>query len=150
MRVLIVLVVLAGLSASIGAIVVGSRSFDGVVAEKPYETGLRWDKTLKEKAELGWTARIENRNFSTGKNGLVVSLRAKDGSPLTQAATSVTVTRPSTTAHDKVYELKESQKGVYGAEVLLPLYGHWDVRISVSKDGHEVVFDEKLYAEKKS
>ena len=49
--VLVIVSVLA-LAATIGAIVIGMKSFEGLVVEKPYETGLAWDEIKKKKATL--------------------------------------------------------------------------------------------------
>jgi nitrogen fixation protein FixH len=49
--VLVIVSVLA-LAATIGALVIGMKSFEGLVVEKPYETGLAWDEIQKQKAKL--------------------------------------------------------------------------------------------------
>jgi len=49
--VLVIVSVLA-LAATISALVIGMKSFEGLVVEKPYETGLAWDEIQKQKAKL--------------------------------------------------------------------------------------------------
>ncbi|NTU42276.1 MAG: hypothetical protein HGA78_04335 [Nitrospirales bacterium] len=148
MKGLLAFIVVVGIGASVGAIVVGGKTFDGTVVEHPYDSAMRWDKSHHEKADLGWSARIDNPQLTTGKNGISLSLRGKDGSPLSGASATVKITRVSTTSYDRKYELRESGNGVYNADVDLPLYGHWGIEIGVTKDGHTVVFNEDVYAEK--
>src|SRR5919108_6547317 len=62
--IILVIISILALSATIGALIVGMRSFEGLVVEKPYETGLAWDELQKQKKEnLGKTsaAAAENR-----------------------------------------------------------------------------------------
>jgi hypothetical protein len=37
---------------------------------------------------------------------------------------------------------------VYQADLELPLYGHWNIAVAVSKGGRTVVFDEDVYADR--
>jgi hypothetical protein len=53
MRTAIILICILALAATLGAIVVGIRTVDGLVVEKPYETGLAWDEIQRQKAKPG-------------------------------------------------------------------------------------------------
>ena len=49
---ILVIVSVLALAATIGALVIGMKSFEGLVVEKPYETGLAWDEIQKQKMKL--------------------------------------------------------------------------------------------------
>jgi nitrogen fixation protein FixH len=85
--VLIIVSVLA-LAATISALIIGVKSFEGLVVEKPYETGLAWDEMQKQKANLNNadTAAADDRadcDIQRGpcrretRNGLSVELDAQ-------------------------------------------------------------------------
>ncbi|RJQ53496.1 MAG: hypothetical protein C4526_06455 [Nitrospiraceae bacterium] len=147
MKTLIIIVTIIGLSAVIGSIIVGGMVFDGVVVEKPYEKGLDWDKRRNEKAESGWNVGIEDKIFRTGDNDIYFSVLDKDGGPLTNAQIAVAISRPSTTAYDKSFETSVRRDGKYIASINFPLYGYWDLKISVTREKRNVVFEERIYVE---
>jgi nitrogen fixation protein FixH len=148
MKALIALVTLIALSAVIAAIVIGSRSFEGIVTEKPYEKGLSWDRTKDEKKSLGWDVEIPEKRFTVGKNTLIFSILDKKGRPLEGASISVTVSRPSTTAYDRTFKGERLDNGSYRAVVDFPLYGYWDLKIQVVKDQVNVIYTKNIFAEK--
>ena len=49
MRILILIVVSIGMLSVAATIIVGTRTFDGTVAEDPYTEGLDWDASLKSR-----------------------------------------------------------------------------------------------------
>ncbi len=99
--VIIVLICILALAATIGTIVVGSRSFEGIVVDNPYETGLAWDRERRNQEDLGWSVALQEAAYKTGKNDLIVMVRDKNGVPLSDAVVSVVVSRPSTRAFDR-------------------------------------------------
>jgi len=147
MRILIILVCVIALTATIAAIIVGSRSFEGLVVDKPYETGMAWDETRQKQANLGWTVSVQGAPFKTGMNDLIVKILSKDGSPLADAAISVTVSRPSTRAYDKTYQTVHLADGRYRASIDLLLYGNWDVTVHASRNNDRSSFKETIFVE---
>lgn len=145
MRILIILVSIIALSAVIGSVIVGEKVFDGLVVEKPYEKGLQWDRTQNEKAELGWHVVLRNRTFIPGDNEVIFSVLDKEGKQLAGAQAAVTMSRHSTTAYDKNYETTRLGDGSYKALVHFPLYGYWDLKVTVSHEKKSVVYEEKVY-----
>jgi nitrogen fixation protein FixH len=139
--VIIVLSCVLALAATIGAIVVGSRSFEGTVVDKSYETGLQWDEARRNRESLGWSAVVQEATYKTGKNDLIVILRDKNGAPLSDAVASVAVSRPSTRAFDRTYHTVLQPNGRYRAEIDLPLYGNWEVTIDVSRKNDHTTFN---------
>jgi nitrogen fixation protein FixH len=148
MRILIIVISIAALAATVGAIVVGRQSFEGLVVEKPYETGLKWDESRQKQISLGWTVSVQGAPFKTGKNELVVNIIDNSGSLITDAIITVTVSRPSTGAYDKTYRTVRQADGRYHAFIGLQLYGNWDVIIDVSHNNDRAIFKEVIFAER--
>lgn len=148
MRMLIILICVIALAATIGAVIIGRQSFEGLVVEKPYETGLAWDETRLKQTSLGWTVSVQGAPFKIGKNELTVKVIDKSRSLLTDAAVSVTVSRSSTRAYDKTYRTTLQPDGRYHASIGLQLYGNWDLIIEVSRNNDHSVFKEAIFAER--
>ncbi len=146
--VLIVVIVLA-LAATIGAIIIGKRSFEGIVVDKPYEAGLSWDEEQRACRRLGWQVSLTNPSFKVGRNDLLILLKDRAGKPLKHAAVTVTVSRPSTRSYDRSYEAAELHEGEgrYRSSVDLVLFGAWDIVLKVSSaDGH-CSYDKQIFAD---
>ena len=148
MRVLIIVICIIALAATIGAIVIGKQSFEGLVVEKPYETGLAWDEARQKQITLGWTISVEGAPFKTGNNELTIKVIDKTGSQLTDAAVSVTVSRSSTRAYDKTYRAIRQPDGRYHSSINLLFYGNWDLIIDVSLKNDHSRFKEAIFAER--
>jgi nitrogen fixation protein FixH len=149
MKSLIGTVVIVGLAAVIGAVVVGVRSFDGTVTAKPYEEGLAWDEVRKEKAELGWSVKLDNTALKIGDNDLRFTLLDKQGTPLVlPSAVSLTLSRPSTDAYDKKIDVEKLSRGLYRASVNFPLYGGWDIKIYLIDNEKKIEFKERVFVER--
>ncbi|MGO9611789.1 MAG: FixH family protein [Dissulfurispiraceae bacterium] len=148
MRTLIIAIVLMGLSSVAGSIIFGIRSFDGVVVDSPYETGLSWEKVRNESAATGWHADVKNATLKTSINELVISVRDSNGHLLKDAEMSITVSRPSTKAYDMTYKAEPTDDGLYRASVSFPIYGYWDLKISILKEGRRASFEKRIFAEK--
>ncbi len=148
MKRVIVFVTIAAVAAVVGAIVVGSRTFEGIVADKPYETGIAWDKTRHEKMASGWNAVLTNRDVRVGDAELALRVTDKTGAPLKAAAVAVHLSRPHTTARDRTYRSRETGPGIYSAAVTFPDYGYWDLKTTVSADGKSVSFEERIFINK--
>ena len=149
MKTLISIIVLAGIMAVIGAVVVGVKSFDGTVTANPYEEGLVWDETQKEIAELGWRAEIKSSGFKTGENDLIFSVLDKKGSSLAlDQSISVILSRPSTDYYDMVFNAIENDEGLYSVLVKFPLYGYWDVKLNIVRNEDDIIIKKRVFVEK--
>lgn len=149
MKALIVVVTLIVLSAVVAVIVIGTKSFEGIVVERPYETGLSWDAREKEKDSLGWELHFMTKRFLTGENSVVLEVSDKEGRLISDAELSLTVSRPSTDAYDKVYAVSEQAGNMYQAVVQLPLFGYWNMNTRVTNMGKTVIFHKTIFAEKR-
>ncbi len=146
--VIIVLTCILALAATIGTIVVGSRSFEGTVVDKPYETGLAWDEERRNHESLGWSVALQEATYKTGKNDLIIMIRDMNGAPLSDAVVSVAVSRPSTRAFDRTYHTVVRPNGRYRTEIDLPLYGNWGLIIDVSRKKERTTFNRLISADK--
>lgn len=132
---------------TVATIMVGSKSFEGTVVEKPYETGLDWDKIQMRKSKLAWTVTINSETYRIGKNEVSISVRDSTGKPLPHAAVNVKLTRPSTNRFDKTFRTKPQQGGDFLATLDLPVYGNWDMVILVQNGSDESSFTQAIFAE---
>jgi nitrogen fixation protein FixH len=134
------------LAATIATIVIGIRTFEGTVVEKPYETGLQWDEIQKQRAQLGWNVTIGEGTFKTGKNELYVSVFDRDNRSVRNAELSILISRPSTRAYDRNYRAVSQGEGLYYASVDLPHMGAWDVTVNVNIGSNNCSFHKSIYA----
>jgi nitrogen fixation protein FixH len=148
MRILIILICIIALAATIGAIIVGSQSFEGLVVERPYEAALAWDKTRQKQTSLGWTVSVHGSRFKTGKNDLIVRILDKNESLITDAVVNLTVSRLSTRVYDKTYRATQQMDGRYSASIDLPLYGNWNLIIDANHNNDHASFKQTIYVEK--
>jgi len=147
MRTLIILVCIIAVAATIGTVFVGRHSFEGIVVDKPYETGLTWDAIQKNRENLAWKTDVQQATFKTGRNDLIVTVLGKDGLPLANAQVRVKVSRPSTQAYDRTYQTMQRSDGSYQGSIDLPLYGNWDLIIDVSRNADRTSFKKSIFAE---
>ena len=150
MRTTIIIVCILAFTATIGTIIVGTSSFEGIVVEKPYEAGLAWDEMNKRKTQLGWTVTLGKTPLRTGRNELQVAVFDRNNTRLADADVIVTLSRPSTRAYDKQYQTVRQADGSYQAAVDIPLYGNWDVLIDVVSNKDRAGFRIAIFAEKGS
>ncbi|HET6516180.1 MAG TPA: FixH family protein [Thermodesulfovibrionales bacterium] len=148
MKTVIAIVVLVGLLSVVGAIIVGTRTFEGIVTEKPYEKGLSWDRTEKERASSGLRIEILTKTFVTGDNDILFSVLDREDRPFDGEAVSITISRPSSATYDRTFNTVMAGEGVYRASVSFPLHGFWDLKIPVPVKGKEIVFEKRIYVEK--
>lgn len=111
MRIAIILICILALAATLGAIVVGMRTFDGLVVEKPYETGLAWDEIQRKKTNPGRNDCDIQREpcFQETGDGMIVEF---DIQP-----------KPLTAMSDLVFivELKKNSLPIKDASVMMEL-----------------------------
>lgn len=148
MKVLIGFVTLTAILAVAGSFIVGIKSFDGTVTERPYEEGLLWDEIRNKKAALGWSVDIKKRQFTTGSNDITISVLNKLKGPLKDTNISVMVSRPSTTAYDRDVKAVKLKEGLYRANIDFPIFGYWDMTIEVRKERERLPFKKRIFVEK--
>jgi nitrogen fixation protein FixH len=148
MKTLITIVIILGLTAVIGAIFIGVKSFDGVVTDHPYEKGLLWDETERKRSELGWRVEIQNTEFTTGDNTVVIFVLDRNNMPLAHAEASLSISRPATATFNKKFDIILISDGMFSARLNFPVFGYWDIRISVSSGGESLLFEKRVFVKK--
>lgn len=138
MKALIVAIVVIGLAVVIGTIFIGSKTFDGTVVDKPYDKGIKYDKT--QKALKDYKVVVENEILGMGKNTIVFSIKSdtKDISKISDAV--VTITKPTTTKFDWNYEAIRQPDGKYQALIELPDRGQWEIRVVFNVEGEVLTY----------
>lgn len=146
MKTLVIIVTLIGLSAVVGAIIVGSMVFEGKVVDKPYETGLRYDEIEKLKLEI----RLEllNKRLYTGKNEIIFILTDNLNKPITDNRLSLMISRTSTTLYDREYRISPVEPGRYRAVVDFPFYGYWAIKVGLIRNGIPLILEKRVYVNK--
>jgi len=146
MKALIGIVGFVVLALTAVTIIVGTRTFEGTVVDKPYEAGLAWDAERRNRAELGWSASLAREVYAVGEDEILVEAFDRDHRPLTGAAVTIGVSRPSTNAYDKSYPAVARKEGGYLAKASLPLQGAWDIAIGIAVGGKSTSFTETVRA----
>lgn len=148
MKTLIAIVTVIGLTAVVGAIFIGVKSFDGIVTEHPYEKGLLWDEMERKRNELGWRVEILNREFITGDNNVLISVLDKNNMPLTVTDAALRISRPATATLNKKFDIILIRDGMFSARLNFPLFGYWDIGINVSSGGDSLLFEKRVFVKK--
>jgi len=108
----------------------------GVVTEEAYEKGLHYNKLIARadaQAQLGWSSVIAISYPVPGKARLSLTLKDKEGMPVSQAAVAATMVRPARQSLDFRVELVEQSPGVYAADLNPPVPGLWEVQVGAEK-----------------
>ena len=146
MRTVIALAVIAALAAVVGSIVVGVKVFDGLVVDKPYERGLEWDRTQRDREASGLSVTVKNPSLLQGRNDIVILITDARGNPVRLPEVGLAVSRPSSAVYDQRYETSASADGTFLASVSLPLEGIWDLKFTLNHGGRDLVFEQRISA----
>lgn len=135
MKVLIAAIAITGLSFVAGSIIVGSMVFQGTVNEKPYETGLLWDKVQKEASDLRPDCDINNGSCIKKTGGMEVQFDLTPKPVRTMQELTFTVAIKGSISSDNLiislempgmymgeYKViaRKSTKGIYKGQGLIP------------------------------
>ncbi|RJR20261.1 MAG: hypothetical protein C4581_03515 [Nitrospiraceae bacterium] len=145
MKILIAIVVIIGLFAVVGAIIIGVKSFDGIVTEHPYEKGLMWDEIRHKENELGWTVDVRMRKSFAGDNEVEISVLDRNKRPLTVSKMDLHISRPTAATFDRYFDIIPLGDGVFLSRPDFPLSGYWDIRINVSSGEDALLFEKRVF-----
>jgi len=148
MKLLITLVIIIGIAAVAGSIVVGLKSFDGTVTENPYEKGLLWDDVQEKMNDLGWSIEIHGKEFTAGDNDVLISILDKNNLPLALAEVTLRISRPATATFNQYFDIIQVGNGVFSARLNFPLFGYWDIGVHVSSGGDTLYFEKRVFINK--
>lgn len=122
------------IAVNVGFIVAATRSFPGEVGENPYLDGVKFNRSLEERARqeaLGWSVAIDRRQ--PGVLRIVVIDRF--GAPLTGLTVAGVFARPATDREDRTVRFAPHSGG-YEASIADAPSGVWRLRASAD-DGAE-------------
>jgi len=122
-------------------IVMATRTFSGLVVEKPYLKGIAYEETLRreaEQAKLGWQLTTAYRNGE-------VALRYLDhaGQPIPTLAVAARVSSPVGLEAPVDLALPYRGEGWYAAPAALPRSGQWEVA-ATAKRGAETTHEQRF------
>ncbi len=117
---------------------VGYVSWTGLVTDRAYEQGLRYEQVLQQaerQRALGWRVEVEAAARGAGAGRVTVTVRERDGRPINGARVAVHFVRPTATGNDFQLQLAPVGDGRYQADFALPLEGLWDLHLDVRRGG---------------
>jgi len=145
MKALVAAVVLVGVVSVAGPIWIALRTAEETVTPTPYATALHFDHDRRVREALGWEVGVADAGLHPGDCPLAVTVAGPDRSPLAGASVSVTVGRSGPDGRDRTYPAAPDGDGRYLARVDFPGYGHWDVRVDVSRGRDAASYQKRVY-----
>jgi nitrogen fixation protein FixH len=113
------------------------HTFSGMQTEKPYESGLAYNRAIAEAkalTALGWKADIHSDRSADGTVSLDVSMADTSGIPLADLAVHARLRSPIDSKRDHEVAFSNEGNGLYrgstGAEA-----GQWDLEVSAERNG---------------
>lgn len=113
-------------------------TYPGLVTDDPYHRGLNYQQALEAQAaqaRQGWSLALSYDGAAGEPHPLVVTLKDRDGLPVTGATVAVLAERPARHAQIIPFALAEIGDGRYAADVRLPLGGRW-VMSAIARTDH--------------
>jgi len=145
MKALVALVILVGVLAVAGSIWVAVRTAEETVTPAPYAAALHLDHDRHHREALGWEVAVADGGLHAGDCPVAVAVTDRDRSPLGGATVSVTVGRPGPDGNDRAYPAAPDGQGRWLARVRFPGYGHWDLRVTVSRGQDSASYERHVY-----
>ena len=141
--VLLILLAFFGVVVSVNVFMayVAINTFSGLQSQRPSETGLDFNRTLKNaglQQEQHWQVSSHYERMADGRVSLKLSLRDKNGQPVDGTATKVSLLSPVNAMRDVVFDLTPQGAGDFTGTAVADA-GQWDLVIEV-KQGHAEVF----------
>ena len=126
MKIVIAIVAAAALAAVLGAVWVGSRTFERTVVADPYESGIHHDADRRKAEALGWIIGVDEGSLRAGPEAtLAVRLTGRDGAPLEDAEVLFRVSRAGTSRFDcriKGQQIRLSRDFLYDGNLARNLF----------------------------
>lgn len=110
-------------------------SYPGVVTEKAYDKGLRYNDTIEKsllQQKLGWSSTLDGA-YKDGWALVEFNLKDAHDKPLTDVAVTLWLVRPVKYGMDFSVEMKPSADGRFVAKTQLPARGLWELRVRAVK-----------------
>ena len=115
-----------------------TSTFGGVEVQSSYAAGLKFQQELaavRAQDALHWSvsARLERR--PGGEAGLSMSIRDRDGKPLSALEVVARLAHPTDARHDRVIAMRPAGAGLF-AGVTDAEPAQWDLLIDLARDGN--------------
>jgi nitrogen fixation protein FixH len=141
------LAVIAGLAVVVavnaGLVYAALESFPGKSGNAGFALSNHYDAVLEQArlgSELGWA--MEASTDDAGR--AVVTVTARDGSPLRGATVSGSAERPIGAPATHRLRFYENDGGRYVADALMPMPGQWDLTLSVSSGADDMAATRRI------
>ena len=130
------------LAANAALVYFALGSFSGLETEDAYRRGVTYNAALaaaRKQAERGWRVALDAEALPAADGGprrtldLVASFADRTGWPLGDLSVRALLVRPTHAGHDLEVALPHLGTGRYGAQVLLPLPGQWELRLVAAR-----------------
>ena len=120
-------------------------TFNGTVAEHPYETGLAYNRELAARARVTGEGLVPALNVQRHGDTIFVSLLVRDsrGNAALLSHARVRIIRPTKAGMDLSVPMQMA-RGSATAQAILPAPGLWDVVVSAQADGVPVQIVRRL------
>jgi nitrogen fixation protein FixH len=125
----------------------------GLVVNDFYEKGKNYDNTLKERQlekNLGWQINPQLPEKITVDKvfPIAISVVGVNGETVLPREATIYIFRPSDAAADFSLPMELSRKGMFVADLELPLPGRWDIIFSLSSEDEHKEVPYKVFVEK--
>lgn len=150
MKSLIYIVLAIGLGITVLTIVVGSKTFDGIVTTNPYDKGLLWDSVINKQINPDYEIVLLTDNLTVGSNVIEAKVLEKTSHKPLKVKLELDITRPDTSRYDTQYEMQPKNDHLYSVRVEIPLQGHWNITLTATGDKGKAILHKKLYVPKPS
>ena len=122
-------------------------SWTGITTDDAYKKGLAYNDRLAEaeaQAKLGWQTRLAVPKEAGVDSEIVLTLRDRDGGPVSGAEVRARLVRPTHEGYDQEVSLVGDGRGQYRAAVALPLPGLWVAQVHVAHDRGSLKLSERF------
>ena len=145
MRTLLAIVCLLGLGAIVGAVVIGTRNFDGTVVDHPYEHGLAWDRDQARRRDSGLGVQLLNTAFSAGSSRAAFTISGAAAGTVGDRDVTVRVRRPSSAEYERQTPALRQPDGSWEAMVRLPVAGRWELAVVIERSDGRIEFPVPIF-----
>ena len=120
-------------------------SFSGLYSDHARDHGVTYNRVIAEQKArdaLGWKV---STSWQPESQRLGVSLTNADGRPLAGARVSVGLVRPAEKQAPIDVDLTDLGDGRFGARIVLPMRGNWDLDIAVESHGRHFAVTKRVF-----
>lgn len=129
----IILFFLVIFAANAVLVVMGQRSWPGLVTVNHYQKGLAYNQVLqaqKQQDALNWTVTLQSDRLQAQRAGRVwLQVTDRDGQPVRGALVEGFLVRPVGGESDVQFVMQADEPGRYVTRITPPAPGVWDVKI---------------------